>query len=143
MGGDETARNRRWTNRQVVREVDHQRGRLAWCLLLGIALAVVPSAACLLQQNECLKLTYQIAALRTEQERLLEQQRRLRAEIASRQSLDSIEEWAGRNGLIRPSSHEAVVVRHASSERVELLAQRAPGARANRVAGRPETPLRR
>jgi len=132
-----------WSNREVVREMDPRRGRLAWCLFLGIALAVVPSAVCLLQQNECLELNYQIADLRSERERLVELQRRLRAEIASRQSLDSIEEWAGRNGLVRPSSHEAVVVRHASSERVELLARGATGPPPSRVAGKPATPLRR
>lgn len=115
--------HRRWTNRTVTREVDHHRARWLWGLLLGMVLASAPSAVYLLQQNECLRMSYEVNRLRTEQERLEELERRLRMRRDVLESLESIETWAlKRHGLTWPAPGQVVVVREAVAERSDLVA---------------------
>jgi hypothetical protein len=104
--------HRRWANRAVAREVDRDGARRLWVTIGAMVLAAAPFAAYLLEQNECLRLSYEAAALRERRERLVEQERRLRMERVELQSLERIESWAtGRHGLVRPLPHELVVVR--------------------------------
>jgi cell division protein FtsL len=105
---------RRWANREIAREVDHERARWLWGVFVAMLLAAAPFAAYLLEQNECLRLSYKASALRQQREQLLEQERRLRMQRASLESLDKIESWAvGRHGLVHPSPEQVVVVRRA------------------------------
>lgn len=102
---------RRWTNRAVAREVDRERARWIWGLFVSLLLAAAPFAAYLLEQNECLRLSYKASALRQERAQLVEQQRRLRMQRASLQSLDRIEDWAvKKRGLVHPSPEQVIVV---------------------------------
>ena len=115
--------HRRWTNRTVTREVDHHRARWLWGLLLGFVLASAPSAAYLLQQNECLRMSYEVNRLRTEQERLIELQRRLGMRRDMLESLESIEAWAvRRHGLAHPVPGQVIVVRETTPQRSDLVA---------------------
>lgn len=109
---------RRWTNRAVAREVDRERARWLWGLLLAGLLAAAPFAAYMLEQNECVRLSYEASSLRIEHDRLLEEQRRLRVRRASLESLESIEAWAlRRHGMTRPVADQVVVVRPAGAQR--------------------------
>ena len=114
--------HRRWSNRDVAREVDHGGRRWLWGMVLGVVVASTPLAMWQLQQNECLRLSYEAAELRAEQERLGEEERRLRARREKLRSLDSIEKWAAASGLVRPSPEQIVVVRDAPSAPDEWLA---------------------
>lgn len=104
--------HRRWVNRAVAREVDRDRARWLRGAFVAMLLAAAPFAAYLLEQNECLRLSYEASALRQEREQLLERERRLRMERAARESLEKIEAWAlRRRGLVHPSPEQVVVVR--------------------------------
>ena len=85
---------RNWRNRQLAREPDERRNRSLWSLLLWMLVAVAPLAYYLHQQNECLKLNYELGDLRVEREHMAETERRLRAERATLESLEQIERWA-------------------------------------------------
>jgi hypothetical protein len=103
---------RRWVNRAVAREVDRDRARWLWGAFVAMLLAAAPFAVYLLEQNECLRLSYEASALRQRHEALREQERRLRVERAERESFAEIESWAARHrGLIHPSSEQVLVVR--------------------------------
>jgi hypothetical protein len=102
---------RRWSNQTVAREVDRDRARWVWGLFTALLLALAPFAAYMLEQNECLRLSYEVSALREQRERLMEQERRLRMQRAARQSLDEIEAWAlKRHGLVHPFPEQVIVV---------------------------------
>ena len=104
--------HRRWVNRAVAREVDRDRARWLRGVFVAMLLAAAPFAAYLLEQNECLRLSYEAGALRQRHEQLLERERRLRMERAARESLEKIEAWAVRQrGLVHPSPEQVVVVR--------------------------------
>jgi len=103
---------RRWVNRAVAREVDRDRARWLWGAFVAMLLAAAPFAAYLLEQNECLRLSYDASALRQRRDELMEQERRLRVQRAARESFPDIESWAVRHrGLIHPSSEQVLVVR--------------------------------
>jgi cell division protein FtsL len=109
--------HRRWVNRSVAREVDRDRARWLRGVFVAMLLAAAPFAAYLLEQNECLRLSYEASALRQRREQLLEQERRLRMERATRESLEKIEAWALRQrGLVHPSPEHVVVVRRPAAE---------------------------
>jgi cell division protein FtsL len=102
---------RRWANRPVTREVDRHGAQWLWCLVLAAVVAAVPAATYQLQQNECLRLTYEVNELTTRYERLVEEERRLTVRRAAAGSLDAIETWALRNGMVHPAAEQIVVVR--------------------------------
>ena len=103
--------SRRWTNQTVAREVDRDRARWLWGLFAAFVLAAAPFAAYMLEQNECLRLSYEASALRQQRDLLIERERRLRMQRAARQSLDEIESWAlRRHGLVHPLPEQVVVV---------------------------------
>lgn len=122
MHGIPTHSHRRWTNRDVTREFDHRGRRWLWGIVLGVVVASSPFAVWQYQQNECLRLSYGNAELRAQRERLIEEERRLRMQRESLMSLDSIEQWADRNGLVHPSPEQVVIVRDVTAERDEWLA---------------------
>ena len=102
---------RRWANQTVAREVDRDRAQWIWGLFLALLLAAAPFAVYMLEQNECLRLSYKASALAQERERLIEIERRLRMEREAQQRLATIEAWAlNRRGLVHPSSEQRVVV---------------------------------
>ncbi len=109
---DLAASHRRWANRSVAREVDHDRVRWMWGVFVAMLLAAAPFAAYMLEQNECLRLSYRASGLRQEREELTEQERRLRMGRASLESLEKIEAWAVKQrGLIRPTPEQVRIVR--------------------------------
>jgi hypothetical protein len=113
--------HRRWVNCAVAREVDRERARWLWGVFIALFLAAAPFAAYLLEQNECLRLSYEASALRQRREELLEQERRLRMERAKRESFEKIEAWAVRQqGLVHPEPEQVVVVRRPPPESGEL-----------------------
>jgi hypothetical protein len=101
---------RRWRNQPLERERDVHRTRALWRTLLAIVIATAPAGAYLLQQNECLKLSYAISELRVEQRRLAEHERQVTARYAGLESLRTIETWASENGLERPQPDHVVVL---------------------------------
>jgi hypothetical protein len=114
--------HRRWSNRDVLREVDRHRTRWMWGLLLGLVLAATPVAVYIHHQNACLRLSYEIIELKSERTRLLEEERRLKARLAALESLASIEEWSRGRGLVHPSPEQVVVVRRVDPEASEPVA---------------------
>ena len=116
--------HRRWSNREVRREVDRHRALWLWGLLLGLVTAAAPAAVHLHHQNACLKLSYEIHALREERDELQEQHRRLSAERAALESPVAIEDWGlKRRGMVHPLPEQVVVVRQAVPQRTDLLAR--------------------
>jgi hypothetical protein len=115
---------RRWSNRDVRRQVDRHRAFWLWGLLLSLAVAAGPAAFHLYQQNLCVKLGYEINALRSEEAALLEQNRRLLEQQATLEAPASIEDWSlDRRGMVRPAPEQVIVVRRAVPGRDDLLAQ--------------------
>lgn len=103
----------RWRNRAVIRERDDRKARWMWLAVIGMFLATAPIGICTWQQNECLKLSYAVEALRAEHDRLLETERQLKIDRAAGESFSDIESWATRrHGLARPTSEEVMVLRH-------------------------------
>jgi len=72
-----------WRNVPLVRERDVRRARWLWGLLLGIMAAVAPFTIYLLQQMDHVRVRYKIEELRSQHERLVEMEQRLRIERAS------------------------------------------------------------
>jgi hypothetical protein len=126
-------------NRPPTRQMDRHRARWLWGLLGGMVLASGPSALYVLQQNECLRLSYEINALRERDEDLVEQMRRLVARRAALQSLDAIEEWAAGQGLVAPRDDQVIVLPQVVPPRPDLLARGASGRLAPRI-GRTDGP---
>lgn len=109
---------RRWVNRAVAREVDRDRARWLWRAFLVMLLAAAPFAAYLLEQNECLKLSYEASALRQRREDLMERERRLLVQRAAQESLTRIEAWAqSRQGLVHPAPQQVLVVHPSPPQR--------------------------
>jgi hypothetical protein len=106
---------RRWRNLGVTREHDVRRAAWLWGLFLAFAAATVPIAAYVRAQMEYVQVRYRIEELRSQQDRLLEAERRLRIERAALQALPLVEERAVRElGLARPSPQHVVVVKTTS-----------------------------
>ena len=120
MGGGTHSTGRAWRNRLLVRERDPHLGRWLGIMLVAAVVAVAPGGAYLVQQNECVKVSYEVSRLRTEQEELLEQERRLRAERARLSSLPRIEAWArGKGGLVPQDS----ITSPPRAKRIEMMAR--------------------
>lgn len=118
--------NRRWRNARLVRQRDIRRTRWLSGLLLGIVVAVAPFTVYLLQQMEYVRVRYKIEELRTQQNRLVEMEQRLRIDRASLQTPSRVESRAVRElGLIHPSPYEVVVVHRPAPGHGSLVA-RAP-----------------
>jgi hypothetical protein len=118
-------RHRRWVNRDVAREPDRRARRWLWTMALGVFVACTPFAYWQLQQNECLRLSRDASRLRAAQQSLDAEARRLRAQRESLHSLESIERWAERRGLVRPDAAQVVVVGQAPNGNTEWLARNA------------------
>ena len=117
--------HRRWANRDVRRQMDRHRALWLWGLLFGLVTAAAPAAVHLHHQNHCLKLSYEINALREERSELQEQHRRLSAERAALEAPSTIEDWGlERRGMVHPLPEQVVVVRQSVSQRTDLLARK-------------------
>jgi len=113
-----------WRNQPLVRERDEHRTRRLWRTLLAISVAIAPAGAYLLQQHECLELSYALSEVRQEQTQLEELERRLRLEKAGLESLPGIERWAvEQRGLVRLKTGKVVVVRRAVTAQDDLIAR--------------------
>ena len=126
---------RRWSNRAVEREIDPHWARRLVLLIGAVILAAAPASFYLLQQSECLRLSYEANARRAELERLVESERRLSARLSALESLDRIEMWATRQGeLVRPEPGDVIVVRERSGG---VARSGGPRAGAHTLAGPP------
>ena len=124
-----TQAQRHWRNRAVLREIDDRRVRRLWRLVLSMVVAAAPMAVYVLQQNESLKLSYEINALRAEREQLLTEERRLNVEKTRLESLARVERWAlEERGLVLPDGEIVVVIPGSEAETGELLAAAPRGA---------------
>lgn len=129
MARGETQEQRRWRNRAVLREIDDRRVRRMWRLVLSMVVAAAPMAVYVLQQNESLKLSYEVNALRAERERLLTEERVLSVEKNRLESLARIERWALEEcGLVLPDDGIVVVVPELEAEAGDLMAAAPQGA---------------
>jgi len=130
-GGAQAQRpaQRHWQNRAVLREIDDRRVRRLWRLVLSMVVAAAPMAVYVLQQNESLKLSYEINALRAEREQLLTEERRLNVEKTRLESLARVESWAlEERGLVLPDGEIVVVVPGPKAEAGALMASTPEGA---------------
>jgi len=128
MARGEAQAQRRWRNRAVLREIDDRRVRRLWRFVLSMVVAAAPMAVYVLQQNESLKLSYEINALRAEREQLLTEERRLNVERTRLESLARVERWAlEEEGLVLPEGEIVVVVPGPKSEAGELMASAPEG----------------
>jgi cell division protein FtsL len=99
--------------------------RLLWIMLLAIVVALAPGGVYMLLQSQCLELAYEIGDLRSENERLTEEQRRLTVQRARLESLPKIEAWAHRRkGLAQPAPEKVVVLQPESTQTEGLVAGR-------------------
>lgn len=115
---------RRWKNATLVRERDDRRVRWLWGWLLGIVAAFAPIAVYLLQQMEYVQVRYRIEALRAEQDRLSEEERRLRVERATLEALPRVDARATTElGLVHPPRQHVVVIRQRSTGQGSLPAR--------------------
>jgi hypothetical protein len=104
----------------VLREIDSRRVRRLWRVVLAITMALTPWTVYLLQQNERLKIVYEVNALRLELARLQKEERRLNVQRARLESLAPIERWALRShGLTRPGAEFVFVALDAEPESEE------------------------
>ena len=125
--GDAQAQ-RHWQNRAVLREIDDRRVRRLWRVVLSMVVAAAPMAVYVLQQNESLKLSYEINALRAEREKLLTEERRLSVEKTRLESLARVERWAlEEHGLVLPDGEIVVVISGTETETGELMASAPQG----------------
>lgn len=109
---------------RLVREPEEQRLRSVARFVLLLALLFAPVAWYVVEQNECLSLSYEMSEIRSETERLRKVERALRIDQARLESLAEIERWAvGRQGLCQPEPAEVVVVREPAEGSGDLLAR--------------------
>ena len=112
-----------WRNRTVLREIDDRRVRRLARVVLAMAVAAAPTAVYLVQQNECLKIRYEVNDLREQREELLQEERRLSLEQASLESLSDVEDWARRkHGMIQPGAGNVVILPAPEPEAGDLVA---------------------
>jgi cell division protein FtsL len=106
-----TTPDRRWRNRPLELERDYRRMLWLWTMLAAMVVTVLPAGAYLLHQNKCLEVSYEVSALATAHDRMIEEERRLRVKRAQLASLPSIESWARReHGLSQPDAQSVRVV---------------------------------
>lgn len=102
----------RWKNQPLVRPVDAPKTRRLWIFLLAAGLALAPYVVYLVQIQHYVQLGYETQQVRSNQEKLLEAERRLRIERAYLQSLPEVERRAaGDLGLVHPPAGDVVVVK--------------------------------
>ena len=119
---------RGWRNRPLVRETDERGVRSLWKAFLAVLVAIAPTAVYLVQQNQCVKLAYEVSDLELTYEELVKQELDLQAETAGLETLDGIERWALRkHGLERPGAENVVIVRVEPERPADLMARRAGG----------------
>ncbi len=114
---------RRWKNRQLVRERDVQRARRLWVTLALVVVALAPAGLYLYEQNCCLQLSYEIESIDRQREDLDELERRLEVRHAGVASMQSIERWAARQNLERPAQEEIVVLSYQDATGDTMLAR--------------------
>lgn len=120
----EAGRNqRRWKNRELVRERDAQRARRLWLTLALVVGALLPAGFYLYEQNTFLQLSYEIESIEKDRENLAEAERRLEVRHADVASMQRIEHWATRQQFTRPSAEEIVVVPHEKANADTMMAQ--------------------
>ncbi len=109
---------RRWHNVTVVRESDPRRMRWVLILFAGVLAAAIPVTAYLVQQMQYVETRYGIEELRGKLQQLDEQERRLRIERASLETLPKVEDRATQElGLVHPTPRQVVVVRSSAPGR--------------------------
>ena len=114
---------RGWSNRFLVRETDSHHVRSLWRTLLAVVVALAPTAAYLVEQNECMKISYEVNDLAVAHETLLKQEQELKVSRTQLESLADIEHWAVRErGLRQPEPENVIVVRSGQREPMELVA---------------------
>ena len=102
---------RGWRNRPLVRELDDHGARSLWRVLGGLAIALSPAVVCVVEQNECLRVSYELSSVRAEQEALRKEEQHLRVEQARLESYASIESWAlEERGLAVPAARQVLVL---------------------------------
>lgn len=112
MSAPATTSARRWRNIPVVRELDRTRARWIWTLLIAVIVAVTPFTVYVVQIMRYIETGYAFEELRGRQERLLEEERRLRIDRAELAALPVVERSATtRLGLVRPSPDRVIVLR--------------------------------
>ncbi len=122
MRGHRESPDRRWRN-QVVRQQDHYSARVLWRTLMWIVVALAPGGSWLVQQSECLQFAYELSDLRAEHERLVGEERKRSIEKAGLESWAGVEEWAQRQGFVRPRTEAVVVLEaHVQSASGDLIA---------------------
>jgi cell division protein FtsL len=105
------AQARGWRNRPLVREPDGTGARSLWRVLGGLAIALSPAVVCVVEQNECLRVSYELSTARAEQETLRKEEQRLRVERARLESYARIETWAlDERGLAAPTARQVIVL---------------------------------
>ncbi len=122
MRGHPASPDRRWRN-QVVRQQDHHNSRVLWRTLMWMVVALAPGGTWLVQQSECLQVAYELNDLRAEHERLVEEERKRSIEKAGLESWAGVEDWAQRQGFVRPRPEAVVVLEaHVQIENGDLIA---------------------
>ncbi len=112
------ATERGWRNNQVHRDPDTRRSRWVFKIVLGVAIALVPMAAYLLQTMSYVETSYAIEDLRSQDARLSDAERRLTIEKAALESLLIVERRAGVElDLERPTAARVIVVSAAEIDR--------------------------
>jgi cell division protein FtsL len=123
MQPGETGPQPQWRNRAVTREIDDRRVRRLARVVLALAVAAAPTAFYLVQQNECLKIRYEVNDLLEQRDLLLKEERRLSLEQASLESLWGVERWAKRkHGMIQPGAGSVVILPAPEPEAGDLVA---------------------
>ena len=115
-----SAAARQWRNVPLVRDHDARRTRRLAGLLLGMVGAAIPLIFYLLQQIDYVHVRYQIEELRTQHDRLVEAERRLRMERATLQALPSVEARALHDLQLVHALPENVVVQELQPRRGNL-----------------------
>lgn len=108
----------RWKNLPPERETDKHRLLVLWASLLGIAFAALaPGTVYLLYRMAHTDARYRIEELRQEQQRLVEEERRLTVERSTLEALDDVDRHAATKlGLVRPRRQHIVGVRDAPGD---------------------------
>lgn len=95
--------------------------RMRWRLLVPLALAAT-AALCFVAwaRTETVQLTYALSRLAQEEERLLDEQRRLRTELGELRAPRALDALAPSLGLREAGKDEVVVVLQESSDAAEI-----------------------
>ena len=118
---------RRWQNKPLTRERDHERMRGLWVFLLGLAIALTPFAVYLLQQMRYVETGYLIQDRRDTLQHLEERERRLRLERATLEALPRVERRATGELGLRPPEKVVVLPPHDGGQASWMAAGASPG----------------